>query len=82
MYAKLYKDELKIVIKCGGFYRNMGGRLVDAQYTDRKWNNIFREIDFSEFNVEKDITEQKILFSRTGDKETYKVAEITITVKK
>jgi hypothetical protein len=75
MYSKLYEDELKIVIKCGG-------SRVDAQYTDRKWNNLFGSIDFSEFNVEKDITEQKILLRRTGDKEVYKVAEITITVKK
>ena len=82
MYSKLYEDELKIVIKCGGSYRNMSGKRVDAQYTDRKWNNLFGSIDFSEFNVEKDITEQKILLRRTGDKEVYKVAEITITVKK
>jgi len=81
MYSKLYEDELKIVIKCGGSYRNMSGKRVAAQYTDRKWNNIFGSIDFSEFNVEKDITEQKILLRRTGDKEVYKVAEITITVK-
>lgn len=76
MYMKLYKDELKIVIKCGGSYRNMKGKRVDAQYTDRKWNNLFGEIDFSEFNIKKDITEQ-------NEKEgIYKIAEITITIKK
>jgi hypothetical protein len=65
MTKRLYKDELKIVVSCNG-YR-------EGAYTDRKWNGLFRGIDFSEFNVEKEITED-----RYGDKS----AVITITLKK
>lgn len=62
---KLNKEELKITVNCNGF--------GDGSYTDRKWNGLFRGIDFSDFNVEKNITE-----GRYGDKQ----AEITITLKK
>ena len=65
MVKKLNKEELKIVVTCGGWR--------EAQYTDRKWNGLFREIDFSNFNVDKEITEDK-----WGDKS----ATITITLKK
>ncbi len=65
MVKKLNKEELKITVNCNGF--------GDGSYTDRKWNGLFRGIDFSDFNVEKNITED-----RYGDKQ----AEITITLKK
>ena len=65
MIKKLNKEELKITVNCNGF--------GDGSYTDRKWNGLFRGIDFSDFNVEKNITED-----RYGDKQ----AEITITFKK
>jgi len=65
MVKKLNKDELKIVVTCGGWR--------ESQYTDRKWNGLFRGIDFSNFNVDKEITEDK-----WGDKS----ATITITLKK
>ena len=65
MTKRLYKDDLKITVNCNG-YR-------EGAYTDRKWNGLFRGIDFSEFNIEKNITED-----RYGDKQ----AEITITLKK
>jgi len=55
----------KIVITCGGFR--------EAEYTDRKWNGLFRGIDFSKFNVEKEITE---------DRWGAKSAVVTITLKK
>lgn len=64
MTKKLDKDELKITVNCNG-YR-------EGSYTDRKWNGLFRGIDFSKFNVEKEITED-----RYGDKS----AVITITLK-
>jgi len=66
MSKRLYKDELKIVVTCGGGLR-------EAEYTDRKWNGLFRGIDFSKFNVEKEITE---------DRWGYKSAVVTITLKK
>lgn len=62
---KLEKDELKIIVNCNGF--------GEGSYTDRKWNGLFRGIDFSKFNVEKEVTE-----NRWGDKQ----AVITITLKK
>lgn len=65
MTKKLDKEELKITVNCNGFR--------EGAYTDRKWNGLFRGIDFSEFNVDKDITE-----SRWGDKQ----AVVTITLKK
>lgn len=45
---RLDKDELKITVNCNGFR--------EGAYTDRKWNGLFRGIDFSDFNVEKNIT--------------------------
>jgi len=63
MTKKLNKEELKITVNCNGWV---------SSYTDRKWNGLFRGIDFSKFNVEKDITED-----RYGDKS----ATITITLK-
>ena len=65
MVKRLNKDELKIVVTCGGSFGS-------AEYTDRKWNGLFRGIDFSKFNVEKEITED-----RFGGKS----AVITITLK-
>lgn len=65
MVKKLNKEELKITVNCNGY--------GDGSYTDRKWNGLFRGIDFSDFNVEKNITED-----RYGDKQ----AEITIALKK
>jgi hypothetical protein len=62
---KINKEELKMVVTCGGWR--------EAQYTDRKWNGLFREVDFSNFNVDKEITED-----RSGGKS----ATITITLKK
>jgi hypothetical protein len=62
---KLEKDELKIIVNCNGF--------SEGSYTDRKWNGLFRGIDFSKFNVEKEVTE-----NRWGDKH----AVVTITLKK
>lgn len=61
---RLNKDDLKLVITCGG-YR-------ESSYTERKWNGFVRGIDFSDYNVDKEITEGKF-----GDRE----AIITITVK-
>ena len=62
---RLNKEEFKITVNCNGF--------GPGSYTDRKWNGLFRGIDFSDFDVEKNITED-----RYGDKQ----AEITITIKK
>jgi hypothetical protein len=64
MTKKLDKEELKITVNCNGFV---------SSYTDRKWNGLFRGIDFSDFNVEKNIGEDSY-----GDKS----AVITITLKK
>ena len=44
---KFDKEELKITVNCNGFVE---------PYTDRKWNGLFRGIDFSKFNVDKEIT--------------------------
>ncbi len=65
MTKNLNKEELKITVKCNGSWDT-------AAYTDRKWNGLFRGIDFSKFNVEKEITE---------DRYGYKSATITITIK-
>ena len=62
---RLNKEEFKITVNCNGFGA--------GSYTDRKWNGLFRGIDFSDFDVEKNITED-----RYGDKS----ATITITLKK
>jgi hypothetical protein len=66
MIKKLDKDNLTITVNCSG-------SLDSASYTDRKWNGLFRGIDFSKFNVEKEITED-----RYGGKS----ATVTITLKK
>lgn len=65
MTKRLNKEEFKITVNCNGF--------GPGSYTDRKWNGLFRGIDFSEFNFDKNITED-----RYGDKQ----AEIKITIKK
>lgn len=65
MTKNLDKENLKIIVRCGG-------GLSSGEYTDRKWNGLFRGIDFSKFNIEKEITED-----RWGSKS----ATITITLK-
>jgi len=65
MTKSLDKENLKITVRCGG-------GISSGEYTDRKWNGLFRGIDFSKFNVEKEITED-----RWGSKS----ATITITLK-
>ena len=65
MTKSLNKENLKITVNCNGVWDT-------ASYTDRKWNGLFRGIDFSKFNVEKEITED-----RYGSKS----ATITITLK-
>lgn len=65
MTKSLDKENLKITVNCNG-------SIESASYTDRKWNGLFRGIDFSKFNVEKEITED-----RWGSKS----AKITITLK-
>lgn len=66
MTKKLDKDNLTITVNCSG-------SLDSASYTDRKWNGLFRGLDFSKFNVEKEVTED-----RWGTKS----AVVTITLKK
>jgi hypothetical protein len=61
----LDKENLKIVVRCNGSFGS-------SDYTDRKWNGLFRGIDFSKFNIEKEITE---------DRWDSKSAIITITLK-
>ena len=61
----LDKENLKITVRCGGSWGT-------ASYTDRKWNGLFRGIDFSKFNIEKEVTE---------DRYGVKSAIITITLK-
>ena len=65
MTKSIDKENLKIIVNCNGVWDT-------ASYTDRKWNGLFRGIDFSKFNVEKEITT-----NRYGDKS----AIITITLK-
>jgi hypothetical protein len=65
MTKSLDKENLKITVNCNGSWDT-------ASYTDRKWNGLFRGIDFSDFNVEKEITTNGY-----GDKS----AVITITLK-
>ncbi len=62
MVKRFDKENMTITVRCS------------SGYTDRKWNGLFRGIDFSEFNVEKNISEP----DRWGDKS----AVITITLKK
>jgi hypothetical protein len=61
MTKRLDKENLKITVNC------------NSDYTDRKWNGLFRGVDFSEFNFDKNVTED-----RYGDKQAF----ITITLKK
>ena len=65
MTKSLDKENLKITVRCNGSFGS-------SDYTDRKWNGLFRGIDFSNFNVEKEITED-----RFGGKS----AVVTITLK-
>jgi hypothetical protein len=66
LVKRLYPGELKIVVTCGGNFGN-------SEYTDRKWNGLFRGVDFSKFNVDKKIT---------TDGYGHKSATVTITLKK
>jgi hypothetical protein len=66
MTKSLDKENLKITVRCSGGFGS-------SDYTDRKWNGLFRGIDFSKFSVEKEITED-----RFGGKS----AVVTITLKK
>ena len=66
MTKTLDKENLKITVRCNGSFGS-------SDYTDRKWNGLFRGIDFSKFNVEKEIT---------NDRFGGKSAVITITLKK
>ena len=66
MTKNLDKENLKITVRCNGYDER-------SSYTDRKWNGLFRGIDFSKFNIEKEITED-----RFGGKS----AVVTITLKK
>ncbi len=65
MTKSLDKDELKITVYCGGLWN-------EASYTDRKWNGLFRGIDFSKFDVDKNIE---------ADRRGNKTAIVTITLK-
>ncbi len=62
MTKKFDKDTMTITIRC------------NSSYTDRKWNGLFRGLDFSEFNVDKIISEP----DQWGDR----TAVINITLKK
>ena len=66
MTKKFDKDTMTITVNCNGF--------DTGSYTDRKWNGLFRGIDFSEFNVDKNISEP----NSYGDRR----AVVTITLKK
>ena len=66
MTKTLDKENLKITVRCNGGFGS-------SDYTDRKWNGLFRGIDFSKFNVEREITED-----RWGGKS----ANVAITLKK
>lgn len=59
MTKRLDKENFKIIVHC-------------AEYTDRKLNGLFRGIDFSDFNIDKDISKASF-----GD-----YAVITFTLKK
>lgn len=62
---KLYPDELKIVVNYHGAY---------GEFTNRKWNGLFRGIDFSKFSIDKKVDDE-----RRGVDKSY---EITIALKK
>jgi hypothetical protein len=49
MTKSLDKENLKITVNCNTL----------GSYTDRKWNGLFGGIDFSKFNVEKEINEDR-----------------------
>jgi hypothetical protein len=66
LVKRLYPEDLKIVVTCGGSFGS-------SEYTDRKWNGLFRGVDFSKFDIDKKIT---------TDGWGYKSATITITLKK
>jgi len=66
MTKKFDEDTMTITVRCNGF--------SEGSYTDRKWNGLFRGIDFSDFNVEKDF-EENIFWGE-------KTAVVTITLKK
>lgn len=66
LVKRLYPEDLKIVVTCGGSFGT-------SEYSDRKWNTLFRGVDFSKFNVDKKIT---------TDGYGHKSATITITLKK
>ncbi len=62
MVKRFDKDNMTITARCS------------SGYTDRKWNGLFRGLDFSEFNVDKIISEPDYWGERT--------AVINITLKK
>jgi len=62
MTKKFDKDTMTITVRC------------NSSYTDRKWNGLFRGLDFSEFNVDKIISEPDYWGERT--------AVVNITLKK
>lgn len=64
MSRRLNTEELKLIITCGGW--------GEDSYTERKWNGFVRGIDFSDYNVDKEITR---------DDFGHLHAVITITVK-
>lgn len=74
MTKKLNKEELKIIVKC--VVLPIGHT---ASYTDRKWNGLFRGIDFSKFNVEKEMTIWTDRYGRNDAKTPF--SAITITLK-
>jgi hypothetical protein len=51
---KFDKDTMTITVRC------------NSAYTDRKWNGLFRGIDFSEFNVDKIVSEPDRWAERTA----------------
>jgi hypothetical protein len=59
MTKKIDKENLKITVNCNGAW-DTASQLINPStsgtYTDRKWNGLFRGIDFSKFNVDKEIT--------------------------
>jgi hypothetical protein len=74
MTKKLDKENLKITVNCNGAWDT-------ASYTDRKWNGLFRGIDFSKFNVEKEITMTQYTKYGINTDNGYKSAIVTITLK-
>ena len=64
MTKRFDKENMTITVNCNGF--------DTGSYTDRKWNGLFRGIDFSKFNIDKVLEE---------DRWGVKNATITITLK-